>query len=81
MKNRRETFHKAERLCKCKVDILPFRTRECFPYYSFQGHLECKPVDLPYPAQAAFSVPKKSFRLAVTRNLIKRRMREAYLEK
>lgn len=36
------------------------------------------PVTLPYPAQVAFSVSKRNFRLAVTRNLIKRRMREAY---
>lgn len=36
------------------------------------------PVALPYPAQVAFSVSKRNFRLAVTRNLIKRRMREAY---
>ena len=28
--------------------------------------------------KAAFSAPKKTFKLAVTRNLIKRRMREAY---
>ena len=36
------------------------------------------PSLLPGPAQIAFSVSKKGFRLAVTRNLIKRRMREAY---
>jgi ribonuclease P protein component len=30
------------------------------------------------PAQVAFSVSKRGFRLAVTRNLIKRRLREAY---
>ena len=29
-------------------------------------------------AKAAFGAPKKTFKLAVTRNLIKRRMREAY---
>ena len=29
-------------------------------------------------AKAAFSAPKKMFKLAITRNLIKRRMREAY---
>lgn len=33
---------------------------------------------LPYPAQAAFAVSKKAFRRAVDRNLLKRRMREAY---
>ena len=36
------------------------------------------PLNIPYPAQVAFSVSKRGFRLAVTRNLIKRRMREAY---
>lgn len=30
------------------------------------------------PVRAAFSVPKKIFKPAVTRNLLKRRMREAY---
>lgn len=32
----------------------------------------------PYPAMMAVSVPKKIFRKAVDRNLIKRRIREAY---
>lgn len=36
------------------------------------------PVKLPHPAQVAFSVSKRNFKLAVTRNLIKRRMRETY---
>ncbi len=31
-----------------------------------------------FPAQAAFSVPKKNFKLAVHRNRIKRLMREVY---
>ena len=35
-------------------------------------------VALPFQAQVVFSVSKRGFRLAVTRNLIKRRMREAY---
>jgi len=33
---------------------------------------------LPFPAKVAFSVSKRGFKLAVTRNLIKRRLREAY---
>jgi ribonuclease P protein component len=36
------------------------------------------PDELPSLAQVAFSVSKKGFRLAVTRNLLKRRLREAY---
>ena len=35
-------------------------------------------VPLAFPAQVAISVPKKKFRLAVERNLIRRRIREAY---
>ena len=31
-----------------------------------------------YPTKSAFSVPKKIFKRAVKRNLLKRRMREAY---
>ena len=32
----------------------------------------------PFPVQVAFSVSKKNFKQAVKRNLLKRRMREAY---
>ena len=32
----------------------------------------------PYPGQIAFSVPRKRWKRAVDRNLLKRRMREAY---
>ncbi|KOH44700.1 ribonuclease P protein component [Sunxiuqinia dokdonensis] len=32
----------------------------------------------PCPAEVSFSVSKRNFKLAVTRNLLKRRMREAY---
>jgi ribonuclease P protein component len=36
--------------------------------------------DLPFesPAQAGFSVPKRTFKRAVDRNLLKRRIRESY---
>lgn len=36
------------------------------------------PSETEFPAQVAFSVLKKSFKKAVDRNLLKRRMREAY---
>ncbi len=35
-------------------------------------------IELKYPAQALFVVPKKNFMKAHDRNLLKRRMREAY---
>ena len=36
------------------------------------------PVDLQYPAQAMFVVPKRQFKKAHDRNKLKRRMREVY---
>lgn len=36
------------------------------------------PAELPFPAQVAFSVSKRSFKHAVSRNLARRRIREAY---
>lgn len=35
-------------------------------------------IDILEKSQAAFAVPKRSFKLAVSRNRIKRQMREAY---
>jgi ribonuclease P protein component len=42
-------------------------------YWNFSPDLQQK-----YPARAAISVPKRKFRRAVDRNLMKRRIREAY---
>ena len=49
-------------------------------FYSdlFKVVWDISPMPLSFPAQIAFTVSKKKFRLAVTRNLLKRRMREAY---
>lgn len=78
MVTNKETFTKSERLCSKKaIDALFENGRSfyCSPFlivwaYSFSA--------IPSPAQVAFSVSKKGFKLAVTRNLIKRRTREAY---
>jgi len=74
----RETFGKSERLCSFKVISDLFENGNVF-YNSLFKVVWTKSTDgLPNPAQVAFSVPKRGFKLAVTRNLIKRRMREAY---
>ena len=78
MNTRRETFEKSERLCSTKIISGLFETGNIFYTSLFKVIWERSPVNIPHPAQVLFSVSKKSFRLAVTRNLILRRMREVY---
>jgi ribonuclease P protein component len=78
MNTTRETFDKSERLCSTKVIASLFESGNIFYTSLYKVVWGRSPAPLPIPAQVAFSVSKKGFRLAVTRNLIKRRMREAY---
>jgi ribonuclease P protein component len=74
----RETFDKSERLCSRKAIEKLFETGNIFytPLFKIVWEKDISPVS--GPAQVAFSVSKRGFKLAVTRNLIKRRLREAY---
>lgn len=74
----RETFQKSERLCSNKIITSLFEEGNIFYTRLFRVVWSTAQVQGSFPAQAAFSVAKKGFRLAVTRNLLKRRMREAY---
>jgi ribonuclease P protein component len=74
----RETFDKSERLCSTKIISGLFESGNIFYSSLFKIVWENSAISLPAPVQVVFSVSKKGFRLAVTRNLIKRRMREAY---
>jgi len=78
MKTGRETFQKSERLCSRKIITSLFDNGNVFYSKLFRIVWSKSPEADISPARVAFSVPKKSFRLAVTRNLLKRRMREAY---
>ena len=74
----RETFIKSEKLCSNKVITRLFESGNIFYTSLFKIVWDKSISSLSVPAQVTFSVSKKGFKLAVTRNLIKRRMREAY---
>lgn len=71
-------FSKSERLCSKKAIEALFKDGKSFYCSPFLIIWTYSISDMPLPAQVAFSVPKKGFKLAVIRNLIKRRTREAY---
>lgn len=72
------TFKKEERLNSKKVIDKLFSEGDSFLSFPLKI-VYCK-TELPtkYPVQAAFSVGKRNFKLAVHRNLIKRKIRETY---
>jgi len=78
MSSPKETFNKSERLCSPKAIFILFESGNIFYASIFKIIWLESSISLPYPAQVVFSVSKKVFRLSITRNLIKRRMREAY---
>jgi len=75
---RRHTFRKAERLTGRKAIELLVASGKNIVIPPFK--LMWLPIDLPtdFPAQIAFSVPKRNFKKAVDRNRMKRLMRESF---
>ncbi|WP_435356460.1 ribonuclease P protein component [Emticicia sp. SJ17W-69] len=84
----KKTFKKDERLCSLKLinDLFDRKNSAnggVFAYpmrIVFQPHtaLGSPEISVIKPTQVLFSVPKRQFKHAVDRNLIRRRMKEAY---
>ena len=72
------TFTKEERLCNKKLIDKLFHNGSSFLCYPFKASWLYTDEPQLYPVQILFSVSKKRYKRAVDRNLIKRRMREAY---
>jgi ribonuclease P protein component len=74
----RETFHKSERLCSRTLIQQTFREGRTFHNSPFRVHWMQKPFSFPFPVQVMITVPKSLIPKATGRNLLKRRIREAY---
>ncbi|MDB5131580.1 MAG: ribonuclease protein component [Mucilaginibacter sp.] len=72
------TFKKEERLCNKKLIDRLFHDGSSFLCYPFKASWLLSEEPQPFAAQILFAVSKRRFKRAVDRNLIKRRMREAY---
>lgn len=72
------SFKKKERLCSKKIIDKLFSEGESFPVFPLKFVFLKTTLPFDSPVQTGFSVGKKTFKKAVQRNLIKRRMREAY---
>ena len=72
------TLHKKDRLCSQKTIEELFLSGESFLAYPLK--VVFLKTELPQHSrvQAAFTVSKRNFKRAVKRNILKRRMREAY---
>jgi ribonuclease P protein component len=76
--NHPHSFSKAEHLCGEKRIGRLFSQGEAFIAYPLRVVFLIEPKNDLAPASVMVSVPKKRFKRAVKRNLLKRRMREAY---
>ncbi len=73
-------YTQTERLKSEKKIAQLFKVGQSFPAYPLRliympTEVESRPE---FPIQVSVSVPKKKFKLAVDRNLLKRRLRESY---
>lgn len=72
------SFRKEERLCSKKIIDILFTEGISFLVFPLKIQIIETKLPVSLPAQAAFIVSKKIFKKAIDRNMLKRRMREAY---
>lgn len=71
-------FSKEERLCSKRLLDKLFHNGSSFLVYPFRIVFLPENINNTFPAQVVIAVSKRKFKRAVDRNLIKRRIREAY---
>lgn len=75
----KNSFKKEERLCSKKLLASLFQNGSSFLLYPFRVTWQLSAQNShPFPVQIIIGVPKKRFKRSVDRNLIKRRVKEAY---
>jgi ribonuclease P protein component len=72
------TFRKEEKLCSQKIIGEIFLSGNSFLCYPLKVVWKDEVLTTQFPVQAVFSVPKRLFKKAHDRNLIKRQLREVY---
>ncbi|MDP2385235.1 MAG: ribonuclease P protein component [Bacteroidota bacterium] len=72
------TFSKSERLSSKKDISLLYTTGQSKPFYPLKVFWREHVFESEYPIRVLITVPKRSFKKAVDRNLLKRRIREVY---
>jgi ribonuclease P protein component len=74
----KQSFTKEERLCSRRIISALFSDGQTFHVRPFRVTWMRYPLGVKAPVQVMMSIPKKNFTKAVERNLIRRRMKEAY---
>lgn len=72
------TFKKSERLCSKKAIDALFAHGKSKTHFPIKLIYRASMFESPFPVRAMFVVPKKKHKRANKRNILKRRMKEAY---
>ncbi len=72
------TFKKAEKLCSKKDIELLYKSGSSKTFYPLKIFWKVNKFESGYPARLLITVPKRLYKRAVDRNLMKRRIRESY---